>query len=619
MNVTPYPILFQHRKLAVWGLMLVLAASGLSGDLSNRVPQAIALDSFPVADSLMKKLSKNTVPVNPQQLPPLLPGPKTNKPEANTIQSGKLQIPFKRPSQQTATQPFPAVSSPWVNEMVSSKPVVSNTQTGLPKPILSLSSNQTTAGSNALKHSASRQTASGARKKSYVERDGGYIFQGVSDDDFYPGNGASTSSNVSTQSTVALKGRVTTLTVNKGRSQIIKFAQPINRIAIADPTLADIVPLSPEQLMINGKQRGATSLVVWDKNGQEGIFDLQVLIDNTPLLDAIDAIAPNEKIVARITDDSLVLSGQVSNSIILDEIRRLAAAYGYKDANFIDLTETPTPQVVLQVKIVEASRSVVQNLSTSFAINHGDFKIGRFLNIPQPAAAAPGAAAGPARAVVFPGRDVFNQQFRNQTSGSVGGIFGGIVPLSRSVDFNLQQAFDMLETVGKVSTLANPTLVCTHGREATFLAGGEFPFVQGTDQNGSPLISFKNFGVELAFTPWISSRTKRVELKVAPSVSQLDNSTCVAGAAGSTVCGLTKRNSSTVVEMNDGETLLISGLISRDEQKNMSAVPFIHNVPILGALFKNPNFQKRESELVVLVTPHIMDQGDYGKNVQDPG
>jgi pilus assembly protein CpaC len=612
MNVTPSPLFFQHRKLTVWGLMLILAASGLSHNLSNRVPQAMALDSFPVADTLMKKLSKNTVSSNTvssgnQQLSPLFPATKGGHSEANATKSGKFQIPFKRPSQQTVSQPFPAVSSPWVNEMVSSKPLVSTTQTGLPKPILSLSNN----------HTANR--TSGARKKSYVERDGGYIFQGISDDDFYPGNGSSNASSVSTQSTVALKGRVTTLTVNKGRSQIIKFAQPINRIAIADPTLADIVPLSPEQLMINGKQRGATSLVVWDKNGQEGIFDLQVMIDNTPLLDAIEAIAPNEKIVARITDDSLVLSGQVSNSIILDEIRRLAAAYGYKDANFIDLTETPTPQVVLQVKIVEASRSVVQNLSTSFAINHGDFKLGRFLNIPQPAAAAPGAAAGPARAVVFPGRDQFNQQFRNQTSGSVGGIFGGIVPLSRSVDFNLQQAFDMLETVGKVSTLANPTLVCTHGREATFLAGGEFPFVQGTDQNGSPLISFKNFGVELAFTPWISSRTKRVELKVAPSVSQLDNSTCVAGAAGSTVCGLTKRNSSTVVEMNDGETLLISGLISRDEQKNMSAVPFIHNVPILGALFKNPNFQKRESELVVLVTPHIMDQQDYGKHVQDPG
>jgi pilus assembly protein CpaC len=615
MNVTPYPLFLHHRKLSVWGLMLILAASGLSGGLPNRVPHAMALESLPVADTLIKKLSKNTVSAPSQNLPPLLSGSRTHQVEKHESETSgkKFQIPFKRQAQPTASSPYPVVSSQWINELVSPKPIVSSSQTGLPKPVLNLSSNQTASGTGSARH-----TSSGTKKRSYVERDGGYIFQGVSEDDFYPGNGASSASSVSSQSTVALKGRVTTLTVNKGRSQIIKFAQPINRIAIADPTLADIVPLSPEQLMINGKQRGATSLVVWDKNGQEGIFDLQVLIDNTPLLDAIEAIAPNEKIVARITDDSLVLSGQVSNSIILDEIRRLAAAYGYKDANFIDLTETPTPQVVLQVKIVEASRSVVQNLSTSFAFNHGDFKLGRFLNIPQPAAAA-GAPAAPARVSVFPTRDTFNQQFRNQTSGSVGGIFGGIVPLSRSVDFNLQQAFDMLETIGKVSTLANPTLVCTHGREATFLAGGEFPFVQGTDQNGSPLISFKNFGVELAFTPWISSRTKRVELRVAPSVSQLDNSTCVAGAAGSTVCGLTKRNSSTVVEMNDGETLLISGLISRDEQKNMSAVPFINNVPILGALFKNPNFQKRESELVVLVTPHIMDQGDYGKNVQDPG
>jgi pilus assembly protein CpaC len=438
------------------------------------------------------------------------------------------------------------------------------------------------------------------------QRSGGYVFQQLEED---PATGRGSSP------TKALKGSITTLNVTKGRSQLIKFAQPIARMAIADPTLADLVPLSPEQLMINGKQRGVTSLIVWDKNGQEGIFDLQVTTDNTPLLEAIQAIAPNERIEARITDDSFVVSGQVSNTIILDEIRRLAAAYGYKGESFIDLTETPTPQVILEVKIAEAARSVVDELNTSFSFVRGDFRVARVQTIPAPIPAAGSTVAPPAvNTIINPNNNFFN----NQPVQNTGGIFGALLPLART-NFNLQTAFDFLETIGKVTTLANPTLVCTHGREASFLAGGEFPFAQGTDQNGSPLISFKDFGVKLNFTPWIATRTRRIELKVAPEVSQLDNSTCITGQAGQPVCGLTKRSSSTVVELNDGETLMISGLISRDEQKNYSAVPYISNVPILGALFKNPRFQRRESEMVVLVTPHIVDAKDYGRIMAGPG
>ncbi|MBY0405242.1 MAG: pilus assembly protein N-terminal domain-containing protein [Cyanobacteria bacterium] len=459
----------------------------------------------------------------------------------------------------------------------------------------------------------------------------GYSLQQVADEDRSPQS--------SKNPTTALKGGLTTLKVTKGRSQIIKFAQPIIRLSIAEPSLAELIPLSPDQILINGKQRGTTSLIVWDKNGQEGIFDLQVRNDSSELLDAVNAIAPNEKIEARVTDDSFVISGQVSSSVILDEIRKLAAAYGYKDTNFIDLTETPSPQVVLEVKIAEAGRSTIQDIKTAFSSDRGDIKTARFAGIPPTAVAAapaPGAAAAAPAIRLLPSRidgtqsftagepipatlprsKAFTNEFFRQTSTNVGGIIGSFYGLSK---YNLNTAFDFLETTGKLTTLANPTLVCTHGRTASFLAGGEFPFAQGTDQNGSPLITFKEFGVKLNFTPWIAIRSSRIELQVTPEVSSLDRSSCIVGAAGSQVCGLSKRATTTTVELKDGETLMLSGLISREEQNSFAAVPFINNIPILGALFKNSNMQKRETELILVVTPHIINAGSYGKVIADPG
>ena len=171
----------------------------------------------------------------------------------------------------------------------------------------------------------------------------------------------------------------------------------------------------------------------------------------------------------------------------------------------------------------------------------------------------------------------------------------------------------MLETSGKINTLANPTLVCSHGRTASFLAGGEFPFVGSVDQNGSPIMSFKEFGVKLNFTPWIAIKSGRIELKVAPEVSNLDKTNCVTGGGGTQVCGISKRSTETIVEMNDGDSLMISGILSRQEQDTFAKVPFIGNVPVLGNMFKNSNTSKTDQELVVVITAHILKQNDYGK------
>jgi pilus assembly protein CpaC len=412
--------------------------------------------------------------------------------------------------------------------------------------------------------------------------------------------------------TKSLQGSVTSIHVTRGRSQIVKFAQPIMRLSIADPSIADLIPLSPDQIMINGKQRGVTSLIVWDENGQEGIFDLYAQNDSSELLDAVQAIAPNEKIQARVTDDSFILSGQVSNSVILDEIRKTAAAYGFRDDKFIDLTDTPVPQVMLEVRMAEASRSVGRALRTGFSQSSGSLTLTRMANAIDSGILAQvvdhlvgqGGNVTRATAGIIPVRPLAV----STSSSNVGGLTG-----SFKFSDNLSAIWDLLETRGKINTLANPTLVCTHGRTASFLAGGEFPFVGSVDQNGSPIVSYKEFGVKLNFTPWISPSSGRIELKVQPEVSNLDSSNCVAAGGGSTVCGILKRSTDTTVQLMDGETLMISGILSREEQNTFSQTPFIGNVPVLGNMFKNGNLSKTDRELMVIITPHIVKASDYGK------
>ena len=391
----------------------------------------------------------------------------------------------------------------------------------------------------------------------------------------------------------SLQGTITSLKVFRGRSQIIKFAQPITRVSIADPTIADIVPLSPDQIMLNGKQRGVTSLVVWDETGQEGIFDLHVQNDTSELMDAIHAIAPTEEMDIRITDDSLVVSGRVSNSVILDEIRRLAAAYGFRDQNFIDLTETPVPQVSLEVKIAEATRSVIKEFEVGLAANVRN----RLLLTKTDALPLEGTIVDGTLPAI--------------TTDNSGGLLGSFLP-NISDDFSLQSRFDVLQTDGKVTLLAEPNLVCTHGRTASFLAGGEFPFIVAVDQNGNPVIEFKQFGVQLQFTPWISIRSNRVELRVTPEVSSIDTTVSQTAANGTEIFGILTRRTDTTVELRDGESLLISGLLSRDETEALSKVPYAAELPIIGSLFRNKENTREDLELVVVVTPHIVRPGTYG-------
>jgi len=423
---------------------------------------------------------------------------------------------------------------------------------------------------------------------------------GTTDNSSIPASAVDTSSATSDTTGQAIQAAASKIVVTRGRSQIVRFAQPVARLSIADPSLADIIPLAPDQIMINGKLRGTTSLIVWDENGQEGVFDLNVKNDASELMETVQNIAPNENVQAHVTDDSFILSGSVSSAMLLDEIKKTASAYGYKEDHFIDLTDTPVPQISLDVRMAESSRSVGKILKTSFGGSGSNYGTARVANNLDTTILAKvpldtGLAAGRAGMGIAP-----KNLYDIMSSSNIGGSTGYI----KNKNFNA--IWDVLESTGRIKTLANPTLLCTHGRTASFLAGGEYPFVGGVSQaSGSPIIQFKEFGVKLKFTPWISASSGRIEIQVSPEVSSLDTSNCVT-TNGSPVCGITKRSTDTTVQLVDGESLMISGILNRTEQKNFASVPFIGNVPILGAMFKNSNTSKSDNELVVIITPHIL-------------
>ena len=379
------------------------------------------------------------------------------------------------------------------------------------------------------------------------------------------------------------------LSVYKGRSQVLEFKQAIKRVAIGNPEVAEVVPLQSNQLLVNGKVNGTTTLAIWSQQGHEVLFKLSVVSDYAKLTKTIQQLIPNEKNYSlNITDDSFIISGALSSSTQMNEIKKLAATYGYQEDAFVDLTETPTPQVALDVKIAEATRTSLKDFKVGLASNiNGDVGFTTIDSLPANTDTPVVIGA------LSPG----------QTS-NVGGLVAATT--IGGSDLSFQARFDLLEQEGKVRILAEPTLVCTNDKEASFLAGGEFPFIVGVDQNGNLIVEFKEFGIRLNFTPHVFLRSGRIQLKVEPEVSQLDTSTSQTVSGGQSVFGLLSRRTETTVELKDGSSLMISGLISRNEQETISKTPWAGDLPVIGALFRSKDNQKEDRELIVIVTPRIL-------------
>jgi pilus assembly protein CpaC len=378
-----------------------------------------------------------------------------------------------------------------------------------------------------------------------------------------------------------------------GKSVILNSPQILKRVSVSDPTIAAAVTISPTQVLLNGLAPGKASLILWNEQERPMAYDLQVELDVVGLRDTIAQLFPNENIQISQSGASIVLTGTASTKDVADRALAIAQTQSKSVVNLLAVLQVSSGgQVLLQVRFAEVDRAAVQQLginilSTGAANTPGAVSTGQFSppSVGSVKGTIPAAIEG--TATTFSLGDLLN-------------IF-----LFRP-DLNLAVTIRALQQNNVLQILAEPNLLALNGREASFLAGGEFPFpvVQGGTGVTAVTITFKEFGVRLKFAPNILS-DGTIRLKVAPEVSALDftNGLTVSGFA---VPALSTRRAETEIELRDGQSFAIAGLIDNRLTENASKIPGLGDIPIIGKLFRSRSVNKSKTELLVMVTPKLV-------------
>lgn len=393
------------------------------------------------------------------------------------------------------------------------------------------------------------------------------------------------------------------LRLRVGHSKVLRTAFPITRISVADPEIADIILITEKEVYVNGLAPGVTNLSLWGKS-RFTTATVTVEADVSLLKEKLHQILPKEKIGVEAAGDTVVLSGEVSGPLAQETAISLAAPYaGGKKEKVVNLMHVGgVQQVLVEVRLAEIARTVLDRVGVNF---HGISPAGNFgvQEINQLAAVAALA------------RTINPSQIPTQgASGAPGTAFlQGLSPnLSSLAGFKAggvlwTMFFDLLKRNDLGRVLAEPNLVTTSGQEAAFLAGGEYPIPvpqSGVGGGTTITIEYKKFGVQLVFTPTVLDEGK-IAMKVAPEVSDLDFTTAPVQIQGFSIPGLTVRRMSTHLEVKDGQTFAMAGLLKDEDRNVVNKYPILGEVPVLGTLFRSSSFQKQQTELVVLVTPHL--------------
>ena len=383
------------------------------------------------------------------------------------------------------------------------------------------------------------------------------------------------------------------LRVLVGKSLVLNSRETLRRVSVADPSIVSAVSISPTQVMLNGAAAGKTTLILWNEQERSTAYDVLVEYDIAGLRETLAQLAPNENIQVAQAGASILLSGTASAKEVSDRATALAQTQTKNVVNLIVIPQVGGGgEVLLQVRFAEVDRTAVQQLginifSTGIGNTPGRVTTGQF--------SAPTATD---LTSTIPGQ---NQGFRSQLNlGDLLNIF-----IFRP-DLNLGATIRLLQQRSVLQILAEPNLLALNGREASFLAGGEFPFpvVQAGTGLNSVTITFKEFGVRLKFTPNILP-DGTIRLKVAPEVSSLDFANGV-NISGFLVPALSTRRAETEVELKDGQSFAIAGLIDNRLTEVANKVPGLGDLPIIGKLFRSVSKNKTNSELLVMVTPKIV-------------
>jgi pilus assembly protein CpaC len=383
------------------------------------------------------------------------------------------------------------------------------------------------------------------------------------------------------------------LEIPVNKSQIITADRPIDRAMIGNDTIADVLPVSDRSVYVLGKAKGTTSLTLYDRTNRViAVMDITVGPDIDSVRAQLADMMPAEPVEARLANGKLMLTGMVSDAGAADRAARIATAFAGEDVvNLISIGGSQ--QVMLEVRFAEINRTVGEQLGVSgfLGSNSGDF----------------GGALGNGASIV-PGADGTSRL----QLGSILDSFGVFSALFEIGDVNIEAFLDTLERKGLSKTLAEPTLVALSGEKASFLAGGEFPIPVSQGGSGSGggaggnaiTVEFKPFGVSLGFTPTVLADNV-IHMIVEPEVSSIDPSASIT-INGLTVPGLQTRRASTTVELRDGESFALAGLLRNDFRTTVQQLPLLGSIPIIGSLFRSSRFQKGETELLIVVTPRLV-------------
>ncbi len=380
------------------------------------------------------------------------------------------------------------------------------------------------------------------------------------------------------------------------KSSIIETSEPVKRISLADDAIADTLVLTPMQIYITAKTAGITRLTLWGEADKViAFFDLEVLPEISRLKEKLYEMFPNEEdIQITATHKSITLSGTISSAIALSQMLKLAQSYVTGETQINNFLQVGgVHQVMLEVRVAEMSRTTTKRLGVNFGYLTQSGKFGATV-LDNFARIVPGAPA--ATAIGSPSSNV-NLIFRFMRQDASWTFF-----------------IDAIKNVGLIKILAEPTLVTLSGKTAQFLAGGEFPVPvpQSSSSGGSNItVQYKPFGIGLNFTPTVLSNRK-ISMEISPEVSELDFNNSVS-FQGFIIPAITTRRVSTVVELGDGQTFAIAGLLGDKFVENVRRYPLLADIPIIGALFKTSSFEKNEKELIVLVTPHLVRPLDKAK------
>src|SRR5258708_28562887 len=381
-----------------------------------------------------------------------------------------------------------------------------------------------------------------------------------------------------------------------GRGELIQFEHDVNRVVISEPKIADAVVVGPHEIMVNAKGLGKATLIVWEAGSIPAVYNIDVHADTADMDNLrleLKQRMPNSNIIFTGNAETMVLTGKASSPEEAKRAEALASTQSKKVVNLLELPPAADPkQIMLQVKFASIDRAALQEMGVNF-ISRNPTMLGS-LSTQQ-----------------FQQPRISQLQFQNQDFSNTTINFADLLNLFLfRPDLNLGATVRALQQKNLLQILAEPNLITVEGKEASFVAGGEFPFptITSTTTGGavSPVITvqFKKFGVQLGFTPTLTA-SGAINLKVAPEVSSLDFANAVT-LQGFQIPAISTRRAETEVVLKDGESFAIAGLIDQRVENAINKIPGLGDIPFLGKLFSSRSMHKSTDELLVVVTPHFV-------------